>query len=243
MLHDMQKTVIVIPCYNEGDRLPLQVLNDFFSNTSEVSCLLVNDGSVDNTGQLIDKLAADNENIKAVHLNENSGKAEAVRQGVLAALKLSPDYVGYWDADMATPLEAINLFISHFEKGQYLAITGCRLSRLGAKVVRNPIRHYLGRIFATVVSTLLKLQVYDTQCGAKVFKAELAEKIFDRPFKTKWLFDVELYKRIVDIHGVEKTSIFIYELPLEQWVDVGGSKLKFSTMLKVPFQLLNIFMG
>tara|TARA_B100000609_G_C17178273_1_gene415617 strand:- start:308 stop:1036 length:729 start_codon:yes stop_codon:yes gene_type:complete len=238
----MQKTIIVIPCYNEGARLPSGQLNEYFSKQDGISCLLVNDGSSDNTGQLIDQLATENENIKALHLNKNSGKAEAVRQGIMAALKDLPNYVGYWDADMATPLEYIPLFISYFDKDQFFAVTGCRLSRLGARVIRKPLRHYLGRIFATTVSTMLKLQVYDTQCGAKIFKADLAEKIFNRPFKTKWLFDVELYKRIVDIHGAEKTSSSIYELPLEQWIDVGGSKLKFTTMLKVPFQLVKIFM-
>lgn len=243
MLHDMQKTIIVIPCYNEGERLPSEQLNNFFKNSGDISCLLVNDGSVDSTGQIIDELSANNENIRAFHLNKNSGKAEAVRQGINAAMEYSPAYVGYWDADMATPLDAIPLFLSHFDKGDFFAVTGCRLSRLGAKVIRKPIRHYLGRIFATVVSNLLKIQVYDTQCGAKIFEAGLAEKIFARPFKTKWLFDVELYKRIVDFYGAEKTSVSIYELPLESWVDVGGSKLKFSTMLKVPFQLIKIFMS
>jgi dolichyl-phosphate beta-glucosyltransferase len=243
MGYQMEKVIIVIPCYNEEMRLPVNEMREFFEKNS-ISCILVNDGSSDGSEKVIDDLSGSVENINALHLAENVGKAEAVRLGVLSALDNSPEYVGYWDADMATPLKELNLFMACFEQGCYEAVTGCRLARLGARVKRKSSRHYLGRVFATAVSILLKLQVYDTQCGAKIFKSELARQIFDRPFKSKWLFDVEILKRIVDVYGTEKTQDdIVYEVPVVHWQDVGGSKLTFSMMLQVPFQLMKIFMS
>jgi glycosyltransferase involved in cell wall biosynthesis len=237
----MSKLIIVIPCYNEENRLPADDLRDFFGH-GDYGCLLVNDGSTDGTATLIEELADSTDSINVLHLAENSGKAEAVRQGIQKSLELAPEYVGYWDADMATPLSEIDSFMACFEFASYEAVIGSRLARLGAGVKRRNSRHYLGRVFATVVSILLKLQVYDTQCGAKIFRSELARLIFDRPFKSKWLFDVEIFKRITEQRGLQATQDeIIYELPVMSWREVEGSKLKLSTMLMTPFQLLKIF--
>ncbi len=243
MDNKVPQTLIVIPCYNECDRLPEQEISDFLKNSEDVQLLLVNDGSVDTTGMLLDKLASENEKLSVLHLPHNCGKAEAVRRGILKSLEDKPTCVGYWDADMATPLGEIENFIKMMEDNNYDAVIGCRLARLGSKVYRKKSRHYLGRIFATVVSSMLNISVYDTQCGAKLFRSDLAEKIFKEPFITRWLFDVELIKRILKIYGPDKTREKIYEYPLMQWADVGGSKLKFSSMLKVPFLLLKIFLS
>ncbi len=239
----MSETIIVIPCYNESDRLPEQEITKFLDNSENIWILLVNDGSTDTTGVMLDRLASESDKISVLHLSCNSGKAEAVRKGILKSLENKPTYVGYWDADMATPLKEINKFKEIFESNDYEAVTGCRLARLGSKVYRKKTRHYLGRIFATTVSCMLNIPVYDTQCGAKLFSADLAGKIFGEPFITQWLFDVELYKRMVNIYGREKVKRKVYEYPLMQWSDVGGSKLKFSSILKVPFLLLKIYLS
>ena len=88
-------------------------------------------------------------------------------------------FVGYWDADLATPLTEIQVFIQKFKSNNELkAVCGSRVLRLGSSIRRSVFRHYFGRIFATIVSNILNIPVYDTQCGAKIFLAEFAEIIF-----------------------------------------------------------------
>ena len=236
------KIILVIPCYNEADRLPTAEIDGFVrAKGGQVRVILVNDGSYDATGTVITALAASNPDILALSLAKNCGKAEAVRQGVQAALREECDWVGFWDADMATPLNELDHFLSNQQRNNYDVVVGCRLARLGANIKREPIRHYLGRLFATTVSSLLRLPLYDSQCGAKIFRRELAAQVFSRPFVSRWLFDVEIFRRIVLLYGREKTIRMIYECPLYQWLDVKGSKLTKSKMLKTPIELWKIF--
>lgn len=173
---------------------------------------------------------------------KNSGKAEAVRTGILKAAKeTNADYIGFWDADMSTPLQEINWFIE-FSGGNlhHDIVMGSRISRLGSNIDRKMMRHYLGRVFATFTSVILKLKVYDTQCGAKLFKREIADSLFNNPFRSAWFFDVELLARFIKIYGHSKTYEKVLEVPLTQWEEVKGSKLKALDFLKVPFELLKI---
>jgi hypothetical protein len=182
------------------------------------------------------------EMIHIVDLKSNSGKAEAVRCGINYILKNNKaPLVGYWDADLSTPLSEIPQFI-HFltEHQEILFLMGSRIKRLGANIKRSEIRHYFGRMFATAVSIILKLPVYDTQCGAKLIRREIAEKIFCEQFISRWLFDVELIARLIAKFGHIKVIGFIYEFPLNVWTDKGKSKLKGIDFLRAPYELMLI---
>src|SRR6185295_18030478 len=103
--------------------------------------------------------------------------------------------------------------------------------------------HYIGLLFATVVSQLLDLRVYDTQCGAKLLRATpqmLA--VFSRPFQLRWCFDVELLARLLGLQ--ERSEFDVYrqcvELPLQSWRDVGGSKLGPGQFPKIARELLRL---
>ncbi len=231
------KVVIVIPCYNEEHRLNTEEFRDFAAEHPEISLLFVDDGSSDGTWSVLSTLCNRNlPNLQQLRLNCNQGKAEAVRQGLIAALKDEPDFVGFWDADLATPLEPIIDFVSEMtQREDLLMVTGCRLVRLGARVRRRNLRHYLGRVFATIVSNHLKLPVYDSQCGAKVLRAKAAEVVVEKPFSSKWFFDVEIFKRLIKEYGRDRVSSSVLEFPLIQWLETPGSKLKLSTAF---FQLL-----
>lgn len=228
----MSKTILIIPCYNEAARLDFQAMRAFATAHPDISLLAVDDGSTDDTAK---KLAA--HHIECLQLERNGGKAEAVRQGMLAALQEPCDYVGYFDADLATPLELAARWAARFDAEPELGmICGCRLRRLGADIRRSAVRHLIGRGFATIFSLYLRLPVYDTQCGAKLFRREVAQQLFAEPFVSRWLFDVELFRRFPH----ERALSGIVEDPLLSWHDVGGSKLKLRHALPVFIELTKI---
>ena len=208
------KTIVVVPCYNESKRLRQDDFLHYVEQNDDVAFLFANDGSRDNTLEVLQELTAKHERLLMLDIQPNGGKAEAVRKGMLyAAEQYKPDYIAFWDADLATPLDEIEPMVKWADKG-YDAVMGLRLMRLGAKVKRKTMRHYLGRCFATVASMMLKLPVYDTQCGSKLFRREVVEAIFQEQFITRWLFDVELLARYKQRYGVEQAIQKIYEYPL-----------------------------
>lgn len=235
------QTTIIVPCYNEEKRLPVDAFLSFAEKNKNIHFLFVNDGSKDNTLNKLKYLSDNNQCFSVLHLQPNQGKAEAVRQGMLHALKNSnPDYIGFWDADLATPLNEIENFLNCFRNTDFQIITGCRLIRLGVNIRRKKIRFYLGRLFATAVLFTLKLNVYDTQCGAKLYKANLVPLLFDKPFISNLIFDVELLARYIKIFGLNEATKKIYENPLSSWEDVAGSSVRLKDVLKAPVDLWKI---
>lgn len=203
----------------------------WLAQTASVRLLFVDDGSTDKTLSVLEQVRRDYEGSVYIHrLAQNHGKAEAVRAGMLAAVESGVDFAGFWDADLATPLSSVKDFLTVFEiRPDIEMVFGSRVKLLGRNVERRPARHYLGRIFATVVSNSLRLPIYDTQCGAKIFRVyEHTRGIFSRPFCSKWVFDVEIIARYLAMYGKDPRRLerLIYEYPLEIWVDVAGSKVK-----------------
>jgi len=241
------RTIVVVPCFNEEERLDRGAFLRHADAQSEIGILFVDDGSTDGTRALLTAICEERpQSFNYLCLDHNRGKAEAVRIGVLDALKRKPEYVGYWDADLSTRLEEIPNFVAALdERTELLGVMGCRIRRLGAAVERQPKRHYLGRVFATVVSMMLGIGVYDTQCGAKLFRAgrEIAE-IFAAPFMSKWVFDVELIARLISGRsedGNAEKAAPLLELPLPEWRDVEGSKLRPHHMLLALVDLFYIY--
>lgn len=238
----MPKTCIIIPCYNEETRLPVKAFIEFLNANPNIHFLFVNDGSTDNTQNVLENITKTASNLHCIELAENGGKAEAVRQGILWAIRnTDADYVGFWDADLATPLSELTVFMELIVNRESDVVTGLRLLRLGANVHRKRLRHYVGRIFATLTSALLGVGVYDTQCGAKLFKVSVASLLFEKVFVTRWLFDVEVLARYIQAYGRERAKKNIYEYPVMEWEDVGGSRLKLNDFLKAPFELWKIY--
>lgn len=221
---------IVVPCFNEARRLPSDAFVACVDRRPEISFLFVDDGSRDATREVLNALAGRRpDRMDVLALDRNQGKAEAVRRGLLHACSASPAYVGYWDADLATSLDEIPRFAAVLDANPELRIVlGSRIRMLGRRIDRKNYRHVYGRAFATAVSTLLSLPVYDTQCGAKLLRTspELSA-ILAEPFLTRWVFDVEILARLIERweeQGIEAAER-LYELPLERWVDVAGSKI------------------
>ena len=123
-------------------------------------------------------------------------------------------------------------------------IIGSRVKLLGRRIERRPTRHYVGRVFATVVSTMLNLAVYDTQCGAKLFRASPSMyAAFREPFTSRWIFDVELLARLIQSRrgkDLPQAKDMIYEFPLTEWRDVPGSKLVYGDFVRAAGDLWKI---
>ena len=226
---------VVVPCYNEAERLDSAPLLAFARGNPDLSLIFVDDGSTDATAQSLAAIAAGGDGrIEVLTLRPNAGKAEAVRQGMRAALAQGAQIVGYLDADLSTPLTEISRLREALGRPGVEVAIGARVALLGSDIQRSAVRHYLGRVFATAASLILKAPVYDTQCGAKLFRATpaLAAALQD-PFISRWAFDVELLGRLLAGGATRPLPLSaIVEVPLAIWRDVKGSKLGVGAMVR-----------
>ena len=231
----MQRSVVVIPCYNEADRLDQ---NEFkrLAGTPGISLIFVDDGSTDTTGEVLSALVKEApEQMSLLALRPNRGKGEAVRHGMLQALEADPEIVAFIDADLATPVDEVVRLVALACDSDVDALIGSRIRYLGNDIDRRLSRHLLGRVFATAASLALDAPVYDTQCGAKFFRvSETLHRVLDEKFHSRWAFDVELLGRLMAENAT------IVEVPLRRWVDVPGSKINFRSMLKAGADLVQI---
>ena len=226
----MARVTLIVPCYNEARRLPVEEFAAFRLPKDELRILFVDDGSTDATRQVLEELSArDPERLTVLALDRNGGKSEAVRQGVLHALEGEPDWVGYWDADLATPLDEVERMGAVLrEEPDKHVVFGARVRLLGRHIDRKLYRHLYGRAFVTAVSSMLALPIYDTQCGAKLLRAGPdVRAAFERPFSSRWIFDVEVLARLLERYEArsEELAEHLVEVPLRRWTDVAGSKV------------------
>lgn len=243
------RCLIVVPVYNESLRLQQAPFFEFLASQYKldhaVYLLFVNDGSTDDTLAQLDAMQRRSpERIFVLNKKINGGKGEAVRDGMSTAF--SPpgayQYVGFWDADLATPLAAVPQLLGTLEADPHLAmIFASRVRLLGREIRRNPARHYLGRLFATAASLTLSLPIYDTQCGAKIFRTTPdLEYVLSTPFISRWVFDVEIVARFIKLRSLAFCFSSIYEYPIEAWEDVAGSKLHPFDFVAAALDLLRI---
>ena len=237
-------TVLVVPCYNEAARLRLDAFAELVEQTPHIAVRFVDDGSSDSTRQILARFVDPRPDRFALSgYAINRGKGEAVRHGIRAALAepSPPRLVGYWDADLATPLDEAIRFRETFAAAPELrAILGSRVRLLGRSVERRTSRHIAGRGFATFVALLLDLRVYDTQCGAKMFAiGDDIVEAFETPFVTRWIFDVEVIIRL--LRAWDRTDVdsgeAIAEVPLRRWSEVAGSKLGWTDAAQIAREL------
>ena len=239
--------ILVVPCYNEAARLDADAFLRFAREHPSIHFMFVDDGSDDDTGAIVERMEAGApESIRRIHLPARGGKGEAVRAGMRAAFDRRPLAAGFLDADLSTPLAAVADFLAVLGTRPAVEfVLGSRVLLMGRDIRRRAARHYAGRVFATAVSHALDLPVYDTQCGAKVIRVnEATASLFADPFRSRWIFDVELIARYLALPvapGDPSRRDRLYELALNQWHDKPGSKLRWHDFARSAVELAGIW--
>jgi dolichyl-phosphate beta-glucosyltransferase len=241
------KIAIVVPCYNEAQRLKGDEFLNYLESNEDVCFIFVDDGSTDGTYDLLSRLQSLRpEQILCLRHRKNQGKAEAVRTGFAKAMNINARYMGYWDADLATPLRFINEFYEILGNSELKIVIGSRVSLLGHAIKRKALRHYFGRVFATFASIALGVAIYDTQCGSKLFQnTNDLRKVFSRPFSGKWTFDVEILARFILVERNKKeTNIgkIAVEFPIDEWTHISGSTVAPSDFFLGIIHLFKIYL-
>lgn len=233
----IEMIAIIIPCYNEANRLKINELDKLARHTNTF-VYLVNDGSTDTTKQVIGNYAKTKTNVIAIQYEKNEGKAQTIFK-TIQKLKVDTNYnyIGYLDADFATDANQYIKLINKLLSSNKSYIFGSRIATLSSHIKRSPLRHYVGRIVITLLNIKYKLGIYDSQCGAKLFSKEIITEVSSKPFYTNWLFDIEIFLRL-------KNSNLLYsgiEFPLEKWEDIAGSKITIKEARKILLDFYKLY--
>ncbi len=233
---------IVIPCYNEESRLLSKEFTDFIESNLGYHLCFVNDGSTDKTLEVLKQLTLGREDyISVFHCKKNKGKGEAVRQGILHLVKDSQlDYLGYLDADLSTDFKDFEDLVKTIDGSNYKIVSGSRIARMGADIHKESAREIISLTINLIIRKILGMNFKDTQCGAKIMHRDIVEEVFAEKFITRWLFDVEIFKRIRNMYGKEQAKRMICEQPLNRWVHEEGSKLSMKDSFAIIGQLFQI---
>ena len=208
---------IVVPVYNEarGITQSARTLRSFLDRQFPFPALvtIIDNGSTDDTGRLADRLAAELDGVRALHLGLK-GRGRALR-AVWPASRAS--VVAYMDADLSTSLEALLPLVAPLLSGHSDVAVGTRLAR-GAHVVRGPKREIISRSYNLLLKACLHNAFSDAQCGFKAARAEVARRLVPLVADNDWFFDTE-FLVLAERHGYR-----IHEVPVD-WVDDPDSRV------------------
>ena len=235
-----QDLFMIVPCFNEEKRINLDYWNKL-SEIPNVHWIFVNDGSSDGTKSLLNQIS----NSSVINLERNSGKAEAIRKGILDTFDKNPAEMfqfGYLDADSAFEIEDIKnvVKLSFSKESTFDSHWGSRVALSGRNITRNNLRHILSRILITIFGYRMGNLPYDPQTGFKIFKFNKEQMaIFDRNFETKWFVDIEILLRFKAVNGKDMR---IWEEPVNTWKDIEGSKIRGLELITVFRDLVKILL-
>lgn len=223
-------TSVIIPCYNEENRLPkfLDELGGYLNSTkNDIEIVFVDDGSTDKTQQVIEGFNYKRK--KLVAMPENQGKGAAIKAGIG---EVTGDSFLFIDADGSIPAPEIDRMIERL--GKYDVVVSSRIHDDSSISEPQPFSRFLvGKIFNTIANLFFRISVHDTLCGFKGFKSDVGKKLFSKMSSKRWAFDVELY------YLVRKNGFSMDTLPIE-WRHRPASKIKWYTPLGIFFELAQI---
>lgn len=237
---------VIVPCFNEADRLSVDVFAEFVCDTDDIELIFVDDGSTDATLQSAQAVSENaGSSVSVLRLDVNCGKAEAVRQGMLWAAQRDFSAIAFWDADLATPLSTIPDFVEVLSRHRNIEVVwGTRLPLMGHTIDRDAIRRQTGRLFSTSSAAAVGVGIRDALCGAKMFRTgPILDAIIARPFTSRWIFDVEMLARLntlLKLTGDMPIAQSLYEFPLDEWYEIAGSRLHMSDFLRATVELTDL---
>ncbi len=238
------KTGIIIPCYNEAKRLNVTAFVNFIQKENNYHLCFVNDGSKDRTIDVLKEIQSlSPQNVSVIDMKKNSGKAAAVRAGARYLYSRGDiKFIGFIDADLSTDFKDFDGLLKTLKTSNKLSMVfGSRAKDASEGIKKDGMRALFSKIIKMLVFFILRLPIEDTQCGAKVFRAELVPVLFKRNFFSRWLFDVEMFLRMKKHYGKVIILNKIYEQPLQRWVHMEDSKLGIKDSLEIPYRLLSIW--
>lgn len=218
---------VVIPAFNEEKRLEpsLQKIIEFLEkNIENYEIIVVNDGSKDNTENIIQKFK--DKKVRMIQNTKNMGKGFSVKLGMINA-KYDP--ILFTDSDLATPIEETTKFMQAIEEGYDVVIASRNAQGAKITVEQPKYRQVLGKAFPMIVKKIILEEFKDTQCGFKMFKKAAARKVFPRQTLQRFAFDVEI------LYIAKQLNMKIKELPVT-WVDKEGSTV---SPIKESVRMLN----
>ena len=209
---------VVIPCYNEKLRFK-EGFNHYYSYLKKQKypweLIFVNDGSKDNTLDIIKTEIDKKPFIKLISYPKNRGKGYAICKGVKDA---EGEYVLFSDIDHSVPIGTLESFHKYFGQGCDAVIGSRRVKGSKIKIHQHPLREFLGQGFTLLVRCLIDWKIRDATCGFKAFRNQIAQKIFKKITIYDWAFDAEI------LFLCKKFRVKIAQAPVS-WSDVKGSKV------------------
>jgi len=227
---------IVIPAFNEARRLP-HSLDKIAAYCGALGfpfeVLVIVEKSSDGTFELASGLASSQANFQVIDNRVRRGKGFAVRSGML---KARGKFVFYMDADLSVPLEEITDFLAFFEKNPGVDVLAGNRKHPQSDIIKrqNWLRQKMGETFNSILRRIVRIEIRDTQCGFKAFRAQAAREIFSRQQLDGFAFDVEV------LLLAEKLGFRIADLPV-QWVNSTQSKVRmFRDSLSMLWDVIRI---
>ena len=227
------RVLIVIPAYNESERLPplLAEIRGYLHSSlpaddgMDVHFLISDDGSspddAEKTRWLLEESGLSAE-MSLIRSDDNQGKGGAILLGLETSLSADFEYAGFIDADSSIAVEELHrvlvYLIATSNRSALAGVIGSRVKMLGRSIYRSTVRHYAGRVFATFVSLCFDQPIYDSQCGLKIFRVEVLRRYLHMPMDRRWTWDTQLL--LAMLHAGE----IIHEVPIN-WRETSGSRL------------------
>jgi glycosyltransferase involved in cell wall biosynthesis len=211
---DPMKLSIIIPCFNEQDRLSRTIDQIRNSDLDDTEVILVDDGSTDGTSAIIQSAVELGVLFKAVFLPVNKGKGAAIRSGIAHSIG---DSIVFMDADLATDLSGLDEMVNRLAEND--VVIGSRAVAGSELLDENTLRQLMGGLFNLLTRKLTGLPFRDTQCGFKGFRREIAILLFGALTTERFAFDAEL------LSIAHRSGLKIVEMPVI-WTNVAGSRVR-----------------
>lgn len=232
----MERSIsIIVPAYNEESRLPetIRAIEQYFQSSSwdfrEI--LIVDDGSTDATFVTAERFSAENQNVRVLRNPGNRGKGYSVRHGMIEA---RAEWCLFSDADLSAPIGELDKLWHELQSQQALIAIGSRaLDRSLIGIHQPGMRESAGRVFNVLMRMVTSLPIADTQCGFKLFRADVAREVFSRQTLERFGFDVEI------LFIASRLGYRIIEVPV-RWNHAEGSKVGVFTGLHAFVELAEV---